>query len=178
MAAEDFVRSWQGRVYRHIPGDSIFRPLETRFANRSRENHWNRAGEPTLYFATDRAQLIAAFTRHFERNRAPDLSGLVRTRRVLEIDLTLTRVYDLTDPLAVAELGIVDTPSCFDERRVARAIAGFLRDVVGVEAILVPRFGIHTPESDRVLVLFLDRLEHPLDAIVQKITPSGSFQID
>ena len=68
MPADYAVRPWRGRVYRHIPGSSPCGPLETRFAARSQENRWNRAGEPTLYFAGDRAVLIGEFARHFERD--------------------------------------------------------------------------------------------------------------
>lgn len=177
MPAGDLVRPWRGQVLRHIPGASPFGPLETHFAARSRENRWNRAGEPTLYFASDRAVLIGEFARHFERDRAPELAGLVQTRRVFEIELSLARVFDLTDPAAVTELGISSAPSCFLDRAVARATAGFLRDVIGVQAILTPSVAFLDQPEHHNLVLFLDALETPLDEIVQRVTPVGSFQL-
>lgn len=177
MSAEDLVRSWRGRVFRHIPGGSPFGPLETHFAARSRENRWNREGEPALYFASDRAVLIGEFARHFERDRAPELAGLVQTRRVFEIELTVSRVFDLTEPPALAALGISNAPSCFLDRAVARATAGFLRDVIGVQAILAPSVVFLDRPEHRNLVLFLDQLEFPLDEIVHRVTPSGSFQL-
>lgn len=177
MSAEELVRPWRGRVLRHIPGSSPFGPLETRFAARSRENRWNREGEPALLFASDRAVLIGEFARHFERDRAPELAGLVQTRRVFEFDLELPRVFDLTDSYSCAQLGIANAPSCFLDRTVARATAGFLRDVIGVEAILVPSTVFLDQPEHRNLVLFLDRLETPLDRIVQRIAPAGSFQL-
>lgn len=177
MPIEDFVRPWRGDVLRHIPGSSPFGPLETRFAARSREGRWNRQGEPVLYFASDRAVLIAEFTRHFERGRAPELAELVQTRRVFELELELQRVCDLTEPALIDVLGIPNAPSCFLEKAVARATAGFLRDVIGVEALLVPSTAVPNEPEHRNLVLFLDRLEHPLDAYVREIAPAGSFQL-
>ena len=162
---------------RHIPGPSPFGPLDTRFAGRSRENHWNRAGEPTLYFAGDRSTLIAEFSRHFDHDRAPELAELVQTRRVVEFEITLSRLFDLTDPAAVTALGIEGAPGCFSDRTIARATAGFLRDVFEVEALLAPA-SITTGQTEhRLLVLFLDRLQQPLSEIARSVTQSGSFQL-
>jgi RES domain-containing protein len=177
MPADYAVRPWRGRVYRHIPGSSPFGPLDSHFAARSHENRWNRAGEPTLYFASDRAVSIGEFARHFERDRAPELAGLVQTRRVFELEVSLSRVFDLTDPSSTAALGITGAPSCFLDRTIARATAGFLRDVIGVEAILTPSIAFLDQPEHRNLVLFLDRLEVPLRDIVQSISPAGSFQL-
>jgi hypothetical protein len=177
MSAMLGVRPWRGRVYRHIPGASPFGPLETRFAIRSQEGHWHRAGEPTLSFASDRDLLIAEYARHFERHRAPELTGLVQTRQIFELELKLERVVDLSDPAVVARLGIANAPACFLDRSVARATAGFLRDAIGVEAILAPSAASPERPDARNLMLFLDRLESPLSEVVRQITPSGSFQL-
>ena len=177
MTAESFVRPWSGRVLRHIPGSSPFGPLDTRFAARSRENHWNRAGEPTLYLARDGATLIAEFGRHYERDRAPELAELVQTRRVVELEIALTRLFDLTDPAAVAALGIEGAPGCFRDRTVARATAGFLRDVFAVEALLAPATNPSSQSAAPLLVLFLDRLQAPLSDVARSVTPAGSFQL-
>lgn len=176
MTIEQTVRSWHGRVYRHLPATSPFDPLDTRFARRSRENHWNRPGEPTLYCATDRAMLHAVFQRHFSRDRSPELTAFVQTRRVFEIELTLDRVYDLTNPDALARLGIVDTPNRFRDRTIARATAGFLRDVIEVEAIIAPDITEFHRPGYRMVILFLDRLNRPLSETVQRITPAGRLQ--
>lgn len=177
MPIEELVRPWRGRVLRHIPGTSPFGPLETRFAARSRENRWNREGEPALSFASDRAVLIGEFARHFERDRAPELAGLVQIRRVFELDLELSRVFDLTDSHSCAQLGIAEAPSSFLDRTVARATAAFLRDVIAVEAILVPSVVFPDRPEHRNLVLFLDRLETSLADCVHRIEPAGSFQL-
>lgn len=176
MPAERAIRPWHGHVYRHIPGDSPFGPLDTRFARRPRENHWNRPGEPSLYFVTERTMLADLFAHHLARERAPELSEDVQTRRIFEIDIELERVYDLTNLASVAELGIVNAPACFREPAVARATAGFLRDVIGVEAILAPSIAHLHQAGHRILILFLDRLEHPLSDIARSVSPSGSFQ--
>jgi hypothetical protein len=177
MPIEDLVRPWRGQVLRHIPGSSPFGPLETRFAARSRENRWHRQGEPAFTFASDRTVLIGEFARHFERGRAPELTELVQTRRVFELDIELSRVFDLTEPAAVAELGITNAPACFLDRTIARATAAFLRDVIGVHAILTPSVVALDQPGRRNLVVFLDALAVPLDEIVHRVTPAGSFQL-
>jgi hypothetical protein len=177
MPIEELVRPWRGRVLRHIPGSSPFGPLETRFAARSRESRWHRQGEPALTFSSDRAVLVSEFARHFERDRAPELVGLVLTRRIFELDLELSRVFDLTEPAAVAELGIANAPACFLDRTVARATAGFLRDVIGVHAILTPALIALDHPGARNLVVFLDALPVPLHEIVHRVTPAGSLQL-
>lgn len=176
MPADRAIRPWHGRVYRHLPGDSPFGPLDTRFARRSRENHWNRPGEPTLYFVTDRTMLADLFARQLARERAPELGANIQTRRIFELQIELERVYDLTNLAAIAELGIVNAPACFHDRGVARATAGFLRDVIGVEAVLAPPIAHRQQPGQRTLVLFLDRLERPLSEIATSVAPSGSFQ--
>jgi RES domain-containing protein len=177
MSAKDLVRPWRGRVLRHIPGSSPFGPLDVRFAARSRERRWNREGEPALSFASDRAVLIGELARHFECDRDPELASLVQTRRVFELDLELSRVFDLTDAAAVAELGVAEAPSCFLDRAVARATAAFLRDVLGVEAILAPSMVFLDRPEHRNLVVFLDQLASPLAECVHRIEPAGSFQL-
>jgi hypothetical protein len=177
MAIEDLVRPWRGQVLRHIPGSSPFGPLETRFAARSRENRWSRQGEAALSFASDRMVLIGEFARHFEGDRAPELAGLVQTRRIFELELELARVFDLTDPSATGALGIANAPSCFLDRNVSRATAGFLRDVIGVDAILAPSVIFLDRPEHRNLILFLDRLDRPLQQLIERVTPVGSFQL-
>lgn len=177
MPTEHQVRPWRGRVYRHIPGSSPFGPLEIGIAARSQEHRWNRAGEQTMYFAGSRATLIGEFARHFERDRAPELAALVQTRRIFELEIELSRVFDLTDPAAAADLGIAGAPSCFLDRSIARATAGFLRDARGVEAILTPSIAFLDQPEHRNLVLFLDRLDALLGDVVQSIAPSGSFRL-
>jgi len=172
MSAARYIRSWHGRVYRHLPGSSPYDPLDTRFARRSHEHHWNRPGEPTLYLALDRALLSNDFTLHLRRNRAPAAEEIMQTRRVAAFEIALERVYDLTDPASLGALGITGTPACFRERAVARATAGFRRDVIGVEAVLAPA---SEPKS-RLLILFLDRLESPLGDIAHSIEAAGSFR--
>ncbi len=173
MSAARHIRSWHGRVYRHLPGSSPFGPLDTRFARRSREHHWNRPGEPTLYLALDRATLPTEFARHLRRDRSPEVDEIVQTRRVFAFEIALDRVYDLNDPASLGALGITGAPACFRERTIARATAGFLRDVIGVEAALAPSFD----PGSRTLILFLDQLERPLGDIAHSIEAVGSFRL-
>jgi len=173
MSAARYIRPWHGRVYRHLPGSSPFGPLDTRFARRSHEQHWSQPGEPTLYLALDRAILSNDFDRHLRRDRSPAVEEIVQTRRIFAFEIALERVYDLTDPASFGALGITGAPACFRERAIARATAGFLRDVIGVEAMLAPS----SDTGSRILILFLDRLESPLSDIAHSIEAVGSFRL-
>lgn len=171
-------RPWQGTVYRHLPTGSPYGPLDSRFSARSRENRWNQAGEPTLIFASDQALLIQEFTRHLARDRDASLAPLYRARQLFQIELRLDRVFDLTDAATIAALGIEDAPECFNHRAAARATAGFLRHTRHADGLLVPSLLAPGDSTRWNLVVFLDQLLDPLDAITHRVTPLETFQLD
>jgi RES domain-containing protein len=171
------VRPWQGRVFRHIPADSPFGPLDSRFAARVTENRWNARGEPTLYFASDRGVLVGELARHFRGDRATELAVGLRPRTIFEIELRLERVFDLTTPEAASSLGIAGAPICFLDRTVARATAGFLRNVLDVEAMLAPSVVFLDDPTRWNLILFLDRLRTPLEDVAIRVEPGGTFRL-
>ena len=111
MDRRDRISRWEGRVYRHIPASSSTGPLDTRFATRSNENRWNVAGEPTLYFGSDRGVLIAEFGRHFREDRQPGQKTVPHWRRIFAIDVIVEHVFDLRDAENLALLGVDDTPA-------------------------------------------------------------------
>lgn len=171
-------RSWHGTVYRHLPVGSPFGPLDTRFSARSRENWWNRAGEPTLVCASDPELLEQELAWHIARNRAAALAPLFQPRQVFAIELRLHQVFDLTDPKTLAALGIDGAPDCFTDRHVTRATAGFLRHARAADALVVPSL-VHPADSTRWnLVVFLDGLRVPLEAAVISVTTEQTFQVD
>lgn len=171
-------RPWHGSVYRHLPAGSPYGPLDTRFAGGSRENRWNRAGEPTLLFASDRTLLIQEFNRHIARDRDVSLAPLYRARQLFQIELQLGRVFDLTDPTTLNALGIEGAPACFSDRDTARATAGFLRHTRHADGLLVPSLLAPGDSTRWNLVVFLDQLRDPLDIIVHSVTPLETFLID
>jgi hypothetical protein len=167
---------WNGTVYRHLPAGSPYGPLDTRFAARSQENRWNRAGEPTLVLAGDRDLPGIEFGRHIAHDRNTELAALYQQRQVFAIELRLNRVFDMTDVATLDALGIEDAPECFADRSLARAMAGFLRHVRNADGLLVPSLAeFDAPERWNLLV-FLDRLTEPLAAAVQRVTALGTFQ--
>jgi RES domain-containing protein len=175
---ESFVSGWHGRVYRHIPADSPFGPLEGRLAAGSRFNRWNDAGEPTLYFAGDYGVPIAEFGRHFRELRLFDVGERGRIRRLYEVKLSLKRVFDLRQPAAMLALALSNAPACFLDFTVAQATARFLRHGLGVQAAMVPSMAILDDPARWNLVLFLDRLDGPLDEVVSAVTDAGTFRLD
>lgn len=166
---------WQGRVFRHIPSESPFAPLDPRFAARSRDNRWNLPGEPTLIFGSNRDLLDREFAAHFSRDRAPELIALVRPRQVFECAVRLNRLFDLTDPAILAALGIAQAPECFGDRATARATAGFLRHVRAADGLLVPSMVARDDRSQWNLVVFLDRLDVPIEQAIEVVQAAGTF---
>jgi RES domain-containing protein len=169
-------RPWSGTVYRHLPAGSPYGPLDTRFAARSRENRWNRAGEPTLVLAGNRELPAIEFGRHIAHDRNNELAALYQQRQVFAIELRLHRVFDLTDAATLDALGIEDTPACFADRSRARATAGFLRHVRNADGLLVPSLAALEDPTHWNLLVFLDRLSELLATAVQRTTPLGTFQ--
>jgi RES domain-containing protein len=171
------VGSWSGSACRHIPDDSPFGVLDTRFAGRSHDNRWNRAGEPTLYLASDRAVLVAEFARHLQADAglAPQAT---QARRVYDLRLELRRVLDLRDARVCDILELRDAPFCFVDREIARTTAAFLRRVVSVQAVLVPSMAFLDDRSRWVLVVFLENLEGGLDASVRSVERNGVLRFE
>jgi hypothetical protein len=167
---------WTGTVYRHLPADSPYGTLDTRFAARSRENHWNLAGDPTLVLASDPELPALEFGRHIVRDRDAELAACYRQRQLFAIELRLHRVFDLNDAATLGALGIEGAPQCFTDRSRARATAGFLRHARDADGLLVPSLAAIDDPARWNLVVFLDRLIEPLDAAVQRIVPPSAFQ--
>jgi len=168
---------WQGTAYRHLPADSPYGPLDTRFAARSRENRWNSAGAPTLALAGSPEQLVQEFRQHIARNRDAALAPLYQPRRVFEIELRLQRMFDVTDAATLDALGIQGAPDCFEDRAVARATADFLRHTRKADGLLVPSRAAFGDTAHRNLIVFLDLLSEPLDVAVQRVRAISTFQI-
>lgn len=154
------TRPWSGRAYRHIPADRGHDVRDLRYARRRSSGRWHREGQPTLYLASDPAVAIGEFARHLARDR--DGSLMPARRAVYELGVRLERTVDLRDRRVLRLIGRTDAPQCWLDVRVARAVATFFRDSLGVEGLLVPSVA-HLDAADRFnVVCFLENLpENP-----------------
>jgi len=91
---------------RHIPSNSPYGVLDTRFAGRVGDNRWNQAGDPTFYIASDRSVALAEFARHFHERQNPTLASVAIERAVFELDVPLRAVLDLREPSVRTALGL------------------------------------------------------------------------
>jgi hypothetical protein len=178
MMLDDLITPWSGAACRHIPDGSPYSVLDTRFAARSQTNRWNRPGEPTLYFASDHAVLIGEFARHLREARSPSLGLLMPPRRMYDFHLRLDAALDLRDPAVCAALSLSGAPSCFLDRDVARATAGFIRTTTRAQALLTQSMAFLDAPNHWVMALFLERLDAGLDAVISRVEPDGIFRYD
>ena len=152
----DLVRPWAGTAYRHIPADAAYDIRDLRFAGRRSDGRWHWRGQPTLYLASDSGVAIGEFARHLTVDRG---GAVVPARRTIhELGARFDRTVDLRDPAALELIGRDDAPSCWLDARIARAVATFFRDTLGVQALLVPSV-VHLDDPGRFnVVAFLENL--------------------
>jgi RES domain-containing protein len=161
---------------RHIPANSPFGVLDTRFAGRVGDNRWNQAGDPTFYVASDRGVAFAELARHLRERQDPGLVALAIERAVYELALQIPAVLDLREPLVRNALGLHDGPQRFLNAEVARATATFVRRTTSAEALLVPSVTFLDDTSRWNLVLFLEKLPPDLHQFV-RVSPAGTFRV-
>jgi RES domain-containing protein len=178
VSIASFTTPWRGTACRHIPDDSPFGILDMRFAGRARNNRWNRAGEPSLYLASDHAVLVAEFARHLQRDGGLAAARVAQTRRVYDLHLEIERTLDLRVVHICDALSLRDAPACFLDREIARSTVTFLRRVAGIQAIFVPSMAFLDDPARWVLVLFLESLDHGLDSIVHSVERDGLLRFD
>lgn len=152
----DHVRPWAGTAYRHIPADAGYDIRDLRFAGRRSDGRWHWRGQPTLYLASDAGVAIGEFSRHLAVDRG---GALIPARRTIyELGVRIDRTIDLRDPAVLRLIGRDDAPGCWLDPRIARAVATFFRDALGVQAVLVPSV-VHLDDATRFNVVgFLENL--------------------
>jgi len=121
---------------RHIPANSPFDVLDTRFAGRVGDNRWNRAGDPILYIASDKGVALAEFARHFRDRQDPALGPMAIERAMYELQVRVALLLDLRQAGARAALGLHGGPRRFLDAEVARATSTFIRRTTEAEALL------------------------------------------
>ena len=171
------IRPWGGVGVRHIPADSPYGVLDTRFTGRVGDNRWNRAGDPTFYIASDRGVALAEFARHFKERQDQALAPVAVERALYQLSVEVQALLDLREPAVPATLGLHGGGRRFLDAEVARATATFIRRTSSAEALLVPSVAFLDEPTRWNLVLFLEKLPPDLSTFI-KATPAGTFRIE
>jgi RES domain-containing protein len=161
---------------RHIPANSPFGVLDTRFAGRVGDNRWNQAGDPTLYIASDKGVALAEFARHFRERQGPELGAVAIERAIYELEVEVQALLDLRGPHVRSALGLHGGARRFLDVDVARATATFIRRTTSSEALLVPSVAFLDEPSRWNLVLFLEKLPSDLSLFI-RVRPAGTFRV-
>lgn len=159
---------------RHIPADSPFGVLDTRFAGRVGDNRWNSAGDPTFYIASDRG--VAELARHFGKRQDPALAQVAVERALFRLTIEVQAVLDLREPAVRSALGLHSGAQRFLDTEVARATATFIRRTSSAVALLVPSVALLDEPTRWNLVLFLEKLPTDLSTFVH-VTSAGTFRV-
>jgi RES domain-containing protein len=178
MALGDFIASWSGTAYRHIPAGSPFDVLDFRFSGQSEDNRWNYSGEPTLYLASDYGVVIAEFARHIDVDWHRSLRAVGHVRQVYRCAVQIDRLLDLREPLVREALAVSVEPEGFLNRSLTRSIARYIRTVVDVQALLVPSVAFLDQPDRWVLVLFLEKLPADPSRFIPSVVTDATFRLD
>jgi len=89
MPIDPLITSFSGYAVRHLPDTPGSPPDPYNFSlcDKSKENRWNNAGDPTLYLAKDTQGALAEWSRHFKDNRTPGLAGMTYRRKVFRFQV-------------------------------------------------------------------------------------------
>jgi RES domain-containing protein len=161
---------------RHIPANSPFGALDTRFAGRVGDNRWNQAGDPTFYIASDEHVAPGEFARHFRERQDPTVGPLAIERAVFQLDVRLEAVLDLRQSRVRTALGLRGGVRRFLDLEVARATVTFIRRTTPAEAVLVPTMAFIEDAQCWNLVLFREKLPSDLSEFIT-VTPAGRFRV-
>ncbi len=179
MSLQSFVHSWSGHAVRHLPDTpgKTYDIYDFSYCDRSSENRWNVAGEPTLYLAKEKDVALAEYARHFQVNRTPQLAAKVYRRKIYRFEVRLDYVLDLRESAVWSELSLQNAPDCFKDKNVARATATFIRNTTGVQAIFVPSAAFLDDLQQWCLLLFLEKLSPNVRQFLPNVFEDGYFEI-
>jgi hypothetical protein len=121
-------------------------------------HRWSEAGQPTLYVAGDEGVVLAELGRHWG-----DEPGAVG---IWAIELHLDCVLDLRRADARAILGGPSEPSEWLSIGRCRDLARQVRDTGTFDGIVVPSVAFLDDPSRWNAVIFIERLQRPLDEAV------------
>lgn len=179
MLLQTLVTPWTGHAVRHIPAPPhrTYDIYDFRYCDRSHENCWNVAGEPTLYLAKEKNVALAEYARHFQVDRTPTLAAQIYRRKVYRFQVKLEATLDLCDPQVCQALSLANTPESFADKTIARAVAHFIRHTTRVEGIFVPSLAFSDNRQQWCLVIFLEKLPKNPQAFLPTVTEDGYFQV-
>lgn len=156
LTLADRIGPWTGTAFRHIPADAGYDIRDLRYAGRRSSGRWHWQGQPTLYLGSDAGVAVTEFARHLAVDRGG--RAVPARRAVYELGVKLERAVDLRDAGVLRLIGRDDAPECWLDPRIARAVATFFRDSLGVQGALVPSVAyLDAPERFNV-ACFLENL--------------------
>jgi RES domain-containing protein len=176
VALDEYVQSWQGVGFRHIPRGNAFDVLDFRFAGVGSENRWNVSGEPTLYLAGDLATAVAEFARHFQAPLPTPPGVHTAARQLYRLELTLD-VLDLRLAEVLAALSLDGAPQRSLDRAVPRATARFVRTTTRAQAVFAPSMAFLDRPERWILIVFLERLPDDPRRFIHSAMPDSVFNL-
>ena len=170
MPIRAHLKPWVGHAIHHIPklGD----PMDFSHCGRSLDHRWNRAGERTLYMASDKSVVLAEFSRHFEESRTKSLMDKLSERTVYNYRLKLESTLDLTNVKVVKALSL-DPQRSFLGKDICRSTASFIRTTTPAQAIFVHSIAFLDDSAKWCLVLFMEKLGPDIGKVILGVREIG-----
>lgn len=179
MAIRSYLTPWHGITYRHLPL-SMTDPLDFRLAGQGIGNRWNRAGEPTLYLASDVDVALVEYGRHLGSGFAPTVSANTRRRALFRYEVQVDRLLDLRDLRTCDALYGVTDPHWYFDRVRAQSVAADVRREHATQGIMVRSIGFpETGHEDMfTLVLFLENMPPDPTTYVLSVQKVAVFRLE
>jgi hypothetical protein len=115
----------------------------------------------------------AEFSRHVDRDFRPEVVGRPLARHLYALRVHLPAVLDLRQPAVHGALALADSPRCFLDKPLARAVARYVRVTTPAVAAWVPSVAFLDELSRGVLLVFLDKLPPDAAAFVLDVADAG-----
>lgn len=173
---QKFIQPWSGQAVRHIP-EGPYDVYDFSRAGLAADNRWNSQDDPTLYLARNQSVALAEWARHLKEERSPLLVQYAKKRTVYRFTVELPHTLDLGRPEGWRALSLAQAPQCFLDKRVARAIADFIRRTTPAEAVFVPSIGFLDQLDQWVLVVFLEKIAGDIHRFLPSVEQDGSFTV-
>lgn len=163
---------FRGVAFCHVPADEPVR-LDRLASTDGDNDRWNRAGEPTVYLATDLGLAVAELARHLDVEAG---DGRVR-RRLLGLQVEVAGLLDLRDPGVRSAVGAPDAVEAFRDRDVSRSVADQARADEACLGLLVPSMAFLDEPERANLVLFVERHAEGIEAVIRGQRDAGLVEV-
>lgn len=154
---------WDGPLYCHVPLGTPLDPAIIPAASGPRDR-WSQPGEPTAYLASDHAVALGELARH----QPPDEPRIAR--RIVALwprPGAITGLVDLSDPVVAEALRIPRDRTWHHDIDRARAVAARIRRNPACAGVLTPSLAFPDASDRWNIVLFGERMEHGLTALLR-----------